>query len=163
MNGSELAALFVCASTPYRALGLDCYDLARDAQTYRGQGRVICHPPCRTWGRYAFKAKAREGERELALWALDLVRTNGGVLEHPASSQLWRYLRPGESSILIRQADFGHRAEKLTRLFYSKMPRVPLLPEPSQGPFVPVENMGRQERERTPVRLAEWLVSWCRS
>lgn len=163
MTGSDLAALFVCRSSPYYSLGLDCYDWRRDARTYNGKGRVICHPPCRAWGRYAHKAKAHPDERQLALWALELVRANGGVLEHPQSSGLWRYLRPGETTILIRQADFGHRAEKLTRLFYAKMPRVPLLPDPAPGPFVPVENMGRQERERTPLPLAEWLVTWCQA
>lgn len=163
MTGFDLAALFVCRSSPYFALGVDCFDVVRDARTYSGHGRVICHPPCRAWGRYAHKAKASDGERDLALWALDLVRRNGGVLEHPASSRLWRELRPGETSLLIRQADFGHRAEKLTRLFYAGLPRVPLLPPPASGPFVPVENMGRQERERTPAALASWLVTWCRS
>ncbi|WP_080675556.1 hypothetical protein [Rhodobacter capsulatus] len=163
MTGSDLAALFICASSPYLALGVDCYDVVRDARTYSGSGKVIAHPPCRSWGRYKAVAKPRPGERELALWALDLVRRNGGVLEHPASSGLWRYLQPGETTLLIRQADFGHRAEKLTRLFYARMPRVPLLPDRSTGPFVPVENMCRQERERTPRLLAEWLVTWCRS
>lgn len=163
MNGSDLAALFVCRSSPYWGLGVDCFDLARDARTYAGRGRVIAHPPCRSWGRYHYRAKPQPRERDLAPWALDLVRENGGVLEHPASSKLWRLLRPGETSLLIRQADFGHRAEKLTRLFYAKMPRVPALPDPVPGPYRSVELMGRQERERTPPKLAEWLVTWCRS
>ena len=161
MIGSDLAALFTCRSSPYRALGLDCYDLARDALSYTGAGRVIAHPPCRSWGRYSHVAKARPGEYDLALWALDLVRRNGGVLEHPRSSKLWRHVQPGETTLVIRQCDFGHRAEKETRLFYAKMPPLPALPDPYSGPLVPVELMGRQERERTPLLLAQWLVSWC--
>lgn len=163
MIGSDPVALFTCASSPYLALGLECFDLVRDARSYRGDGRVICHPPCRAWGRYEFCAKPRPGERDLALWALDLVRRNGGVLEHPASSKLWRHLQPGDTSFLIRQCDFGHRAEKLTRLFYAGMPPVPALPPRYEGPLVPVTNMWRGERERTPDVLAEWLVTWCRS
>lgn len=166
MTGFELAALFTCRSSPYLALGLDCFDANRDALTYQGSGRVIAHPPCRAWGRYSHKAKPRPGERELALWALDVVRENGGVLEHPASSALWRYLRPGETSFLIRQADFGHRAEKITRLFYAKMPPVPALPFQWGDPVAPtrsIEKMGRQERERTPYALAQWLVTWCQA
>lgn len=159
----DVAALFVCRSSPYWELGCDCFDLARDARTFVGAARVIAHPPCRAWGRYRHVAKPRPDEAELALWALDLVRRNGGVLEHPASSRLWQHLRPGETTLLIRQADFGHRAEKLTRLFYAGLPPVPLMPESVLGPFVPVEHMGRQERERTPRPLAEWLVTWCRS
>lgn len=162
MTGSDVAALFVCRSSPYWALGVDCFDLARDARSFAGLGRVICHPPCRAWGRYKAVAKPRLGEADLALWALDLVRRNGGVLEHPASSGLWRFLQPGETSLLVRQCDFGHRAEKLTRLFYARMPPVPALPAARGGPLVPVEYMCRQERERTPPELAAWLVNWCR-
>jgi hypothetical protein len=163
MIGSDLSALFVCRSSPYLSLGVDCFDFQRDALSYAGSGLVIAHPPCRAWGRYKSIAKPLPGEKDLALWALDLVRLNGGVLEHPASSSLWSYLRPGETTLLIRQADFGHRAEKLTRLFYALMPRVPLFPDPASGPFRPVELMGRQERERTPFPLAQWLVTWCKS
>lgn len=159
---APVTALFVCKSSPYWDL-VDCYDYERNALTFAGSGRVICHPPCRAWGRYKAVAKATPEEKQLALFALELVRANGGVLEHPVSSGLWKHLRPGETSLVIRQADFGHRAEKLTRLFYAKMPRVPLLPEPAVPPFVPVENMGRAERERTPPNLAKWLVDWAQS
>lgn len=154
-------ALFTCASSPYLALGLDCYDLARDALTFRGPDKVICHPPCRAWGRYYYKAKPREGEMRAGLWALDLVRQNGGVLEHPVSSKLWLFLQPGDATVDIRQADFGHRAEKCTRLFYAKLGPMPPLPPPNPGPYRSVELLGRQERERTPAELARWLVSWC--
>lgn len=155
-----VTALFTCRSSPYLALGVECYDIDRDARTFTGSGRVICHPPCRAWAKLKGLAKPRPGERELSLFALELVRSNGGVLEHPAHSALWKELRPGETTLLIRQGDFGHRAEKLTRLFYAKMPRVPLLPPPAPGPFHRVELMGRQERERTPRDLARWLVQW---
>lgn len=163
MNGSDLAALFVCRTSPYWAMGLDCYDLARDAATFEGCGRVIAHPPCRAWGRYHHRAKPRVGEKDLALWALDLVRRNGGVVEHPAASGLWRYLQAGDRTVTIRQCDFGHRAEKRTRLFYARLPPPPPLPGRRAGPYVPVEHMGRQERERTPLALAQWLVTWCQA
>lgn len=160
MTGSDVSVLFVCRGSPYWSLPVDCFDLARDARTFRGSGRVICHPPCRSWGRYHHRAKPRPGERDLALWALDMVRRNGGVLEHPASSMLWRHLLPGERSVLICQADFGHRAEKQTRLFVSGLGPMPPLPALRVEPLVPVERMCRQERERTPPDLARWLVNW---
>lgn len=155
-------ALFTCRGSPYLALSVECFDLARDARTFCGSGRVIAHPPCRSWGRYHHVAKPRPGEKELALWALDLVRRNGGVLEHPASSKLWRHLQPGDTTLLIRQCDFGHRSEKLTRLFHAGLSAHPLLPARYSGPLVPVEHLCRQERERTPPALAHWLVTWCR-
>ena len=155
-------ALFTCAGTPYRGLGLDCYDIARDARSFLGVGPVIAHPPCRAWGRYKAWAKPRPDEKGLALWALDLVRRNGGVLEHPLSSSLWAHLSPLERSrsLVIRQCDFGHRAEKETLLFWARLGPSPALPPSYDGPLVPVENMGRQERERTPPELARFLVEW---
>lgn len=162
-GSSDPVALFVCRGSPYWGLGLDCYDLARDARTYKGSELVIAHPPCRSWGRYKHVARPRDGEKQLALWAMDLVRKNGGVLEHPASSSLWSHLQPGDCTVLIRQADFGHRAEKLTRLFFAGLGRMPPLPPANLGPFVLVEHLCRQERERTPPALAQWLLTWCRS
>lgn len=158
-----ITALFTSSYSPYLALGLDCYDAKRDARTFTGSGRVICHPPCRSWGRYAHLSKPQPGEKELALFALDLVRQNGGVLEHPASSTLWRHLRPGDKSFLIRQCDFGHRAEKLTRLFFARVPNPPALPPRYNGPLVPVEHMNVKERELTPPALAAWLLTWLQS
>jgi len=156
------AVLFVSRSSEYWRAGVECFDLARDARTYDGSGPVICHPPCRAWGRYHHLAKPRPDERDLALFALDLVRRVGGIVEHPRSSMLWRHLRPGETSIVIRQCDFGHRAEKETRLFYAGLPPPPPLPPPL-APSSTVENMGRQERERTPPELMRWLLEWCAS
>lgn len=163
MTGSDPVALFTCASSPYLWLGVECYDLARNALTFDGPNRVICHPPCRTWGRFKAVAKGLAGERELALWAMDLVRRNGGVLEHPASSGLWKHLLPGDSTITVPQCDWGHRAQKMTTLFYAGLGPMPPRPHPYVGRLVPVELMGRHERERTPAAFAEWLVTWCRS
>lgn len=159
----DIAALFVCRGSPYVQLGLDCYDLARDALTYSGSGPVIAHPPCRSWGRYKSVAKPRAGEKHLALWAMELVRRNGGILEHPASSSLWSHLQPGDLTVLIRQADFGHRAEKMTRLLVCGLGRMPPLPPVNPGPYVSVEHLCRQERERTPLLFAQWLLTWCRA
>lgn len=156
-------ALFICANSPYLGLGLDCYDIERDARTFSGCGPVIAHPPCRAWGRYKAWAKPRPDEKNLALWALDRVRIGGGVLEHPISSSLWARLSPLElaRSVVIRQCDFGHRAEKATRLFWARLGPPPPFPPVYRGPLVPVEKMGRPERERTPPFLAQWLVQWC--
>jgi len=157
-----ISVLFVCRSSPYWSMPVECFDLARNALTFQGSGPVIAHPPCRGWGRYHHRAKTLPGETELALWALDLVRRNGGVLEHPRSSMLWRHLQPGDKSLTVRQSDFGHRAEKDTRLFYSRCVPPPLPPR-FDGPLVPVEHLCRAERERTPRPFCEWLLSFASS
>lgn len=76
-----VAVLFVTSKSVYRSFPVECFDLARDALTFSGSDRVICHPPCRAWGRYHHVAKPRPGEADLALWALELVRRNGGPSE----------------------------------------------------------------------------------
>lgn len=163
----NVAALFVRVDSHYKAMaGVDAYDETRDALTWPGGCPVVAHPPCRSWGRYRTVAKSKPGERELALWAVGMARRFGGVVEHPLSSGLWRAvgcLSPGVRDqfggvlITVHQSWWGHRAEKATG-FYVVGP-VPALPElASLVDLVPVERMGRAERERTPIELASWLV-----
>jgi hypothetical protein len=128
---------------------------------------AIAHPPCRAWGKYAYKAKPEPGEKELAPVAVQQIRENSGVLEHPVGSSLWSELAlplPGDPpdeyggyTVQLNQSDFGHRAQKATRLYVVRMelPPRPLLRLAS----VPVENMGRPERESTPLLFATWLAS----
>lgn len=162
-----VAVLFVCRSGPYSALGCDVYDLARDARSYRGDGPVVAHPPCRAWGRLSHFAKPRTGERELALWAVNLVRRVGGIVEHPVSSRLWAAIgvRPGSRDehggllIVVDQSAYGHRAQKRTGLYC-----VGCLPEircdwGGVAVRTTVDRMCCAERERTPVELARVLVA----
>ena len=165
-----IAALYCRRDTPYRLLpGVSVWDEARDARLYLGSYPVIAHPPCRGWGRYAHKAKVRPGETDLAFHALQLVRTFGGILEHPAYSGFWKAAlipRPGEPpdcfggyTIVVNQVDWGHRALKPTWLYLCGIDRAALPPFPEPGvPVNTVENMWRGERERTPARFAAWLV-----
>lgn len=107
-----VAALWVRWDSPYKALdGVECYDLIRNAYTYCGPYPVIAHPPCGPHGRY--KAVSRQ-DRHAGYHALFLADLYGGVVEQPASSQLFR---GGE---VIRQHDFGHPSEKLTRLYWGE-------------------------------------------
>lgn len=170
---AQPVALFVCRQSPYWGLLGDeaCFDIERDARTYAGSDPVIAHPPCRGWGRYAYKAKVRPGERELALFALDLVRRNGGIFEHPQSSQFWKAAGIvtgglpdafGGWAMDVRQCDFGHRAEKLTTLYMVGVERWPAVPAAVERPAVTVERLCRQERERTPPAFARWLVDLAR-
>ena len=95
-----------------------------------------------------------------------MARRFGGVVEHSLSSGLWcavGCLSPGVrdqfGGILIPayQSWWGHRAEKATG-FYVVGPLPPMPDVLNVGNLLPVELMGRAERERTPPELASWLV-----
>ena len=97
-GGCSIAARTLCRRPlclpvlPYWSLlgPENCWDSERDARTYPGGRPVVAHPPCRAWGRLRHLAKPRHDERELAFHALDVVRSEGGVLEHPRASSFWK-------------------------------------------------------------------------
>lgn len=137
----KIAVLFARSDSDYKALDCDVWDIARDARNYAGSNPVIAHPPCRGWGRLRGLAKPLPGEKDLAILALDLVRRNGGVLEHPAHSTLWKVAglpKPSEPAdkfngwtMPIVQFWFGHRAMKATWLYIvgcapSELPAMPI-------------------------------------
>jgi hypothetical protein len=123
----SVAVLFARQDSVYKTLpDLDVYDSVRDARTWLGGCPVIAHPPCRAWGRLRSFANPRPDEKELAFFALDAVRKNGGVLEHPKGSTLWdvaslplpgSFDEFGGFTFPVFQNAFGHRAEKPTLLF----------------------------------------------
>jgi len=150
-------------------MAVDAYDQSRDARTYAGTDPVVCHPPCRAWGRFSHLARPAHHEADLAFHALDVVRRCGGVLEHPAYSKFWlaaRLPNPGRGkdshggwTLSVDQSWWGHRAPKPTWLYVVGC-------EPGDVPAIPfhlgtapgrVELMGRAERERTPEEFAVWL------
>lgn len=131
-----IAALFVQACGSYSNLpGVDAWDLARDARQYTGPWSVVAHPPCSRWCALAFVVQKRYGYRVgddggCFMAALDAVRTWGDVLEHPAYSYAWRAFglprpeagrwvqREGAWVTQVAQRNYGHRARKLTWLYY---------------------------------------------
>jgi len=181
----SIAALYVRSDTVYQQLGCDCWDVDRDARRYVGPGPIVAHPPCAGWG--AYRMKRREQWRRAAWgitevdrdarsvmcgpFAVDQVSRFGGVLEHPANSQLWAYCHlpePGEPanscggfSVEVEQSWWGHRAPKRTWLYVvGAMPLEIELPDfdSRPEPVRTIEQMGVDERERTPKAFAEWLV-----
>lgn len=162
----QVPVLFVCQTSPYRDLGCDVYDLARDARSYSGDLPVIAHPPCRAWGRYKSVAKPRPGEKDLSPWAVNLVRSVGGVVEHPISSSLWPFMgcaswgvrdQWGGVLVPVAQSSYGHQAQKLTGLYIVGFD-VPTIADPLPG-VRPLESMHREARERTPEPFARFLIS----
>ena len=86
-----IAVLFARDDSRYKDFNVyDVYDINRDARTFCKKMPVIAHPPCRAWGMLSHMANPREGEKQLAYLALAQVRLNGGILEHPAGSRLWK-------------------------------------------------------------------------
>lgn len=175
-----VAVLFAREDSIYKdLLGCDVYDKKRNALLFDKDYPVIAHPPCRAWGNLRRFAKPEPGEKALALFAVDIIRKNGGILEHPRGSTLWKVKnlpRPGREkdkyggyTIQVNQFWWGHRAAKATWLYIVgiekyDLPRIPLkFGEPSHVVAWSRKRKGRRphigkaERERTPVDFAIWL------
>ena len=179
----RVAVLFARADSLYRSLpDVEVWDIERNALNFEGGCPVVAHPPCRAWGRLRAFARPGRGEKELALFAVEKVRSCGGVLEHPYGSTLWAAAslptgagrdRWGGYTLFMPQFWFGHRAEKPT-LFYvvgcdpEKLPNIPVrtgLPgfvvqsrkRAGHRPHIP-----KSEREMTPLGMASWLVDVAR-
>lgn len=179
-----VAVLFARSDSVYKTLpGCDVYDKERDARNYAGGLPVICHPPCRSWGRLRAFAKPEPGERDLAKWSVELVRKHGGILEHPEKSTLWadQGLPLGREidewdgyTISVDQFWWGHRARKRTWLYIVGIDRSELPPTPlkfdaithtvgktmkrGRVNFSPKPPITAAEREHTPIELAKWLI-----
>ena len=172
--------LFARKDSAYKNYKLDVYDFERDALTYKGKDTVIAHPPCRAWGRLSHMANPRIGEKELAYFALSKVRENGGVLEHPLGSKLWKDKQLprgnqidafGGFTLEIDQYDFGHVAPKRTLLYIVGMSREHLPPLPTKNTEKPVRSIAgniegtkrctQYQREYTPDTLIVFLLKLC--
>ena len=159
----------------------DVYDKSRNALTYNGSDPVIAHPPCRAWGCLSHMAKPEAGERELAIWAVGVIRKNGGILEHPAKSKLWAHcglpypngLPDGDGgfSVLVDQYAFGHVANKPTNLYIvgaypDQLPAIPRkhgrASKSITGQVPNTTRCTQYEREYTPEALIDWMLAVCK-
>ena len=176
-----ITVLFTQKYSIYEKLNCDCYDINRDALSFKGTNSVIAHPPCRAWGKLKGVAKPRPGEKELAIYALNVIRKNGGILEHPSSSDIFKFHglpKPGSIDefggfvIHVNQHWFGHKAEKRTGLYIvgiepRSIPDYTLNFNAVTHVVSTVSKMnGRKElskkgREATPELLAKWLIELC--
>ena len=182
-------ALFCREDSAYKKReAWDVYDASRDATKYEGDLPVAVHPPCRAWGRLSHMAfrdgtppEKIEAEKNFALFAIEKVRKNGGILEHPSGSKLWQILPDvgdasddwGGFTIEIDQYDFGHVAHKKTKLYICGMDAwsIPELPAPDNtihlcekgkkrsicGNVEGTTRCTQYQREYTPERLIDWI------
>lgn len=187
----DVAVLYVDARGPYPELVTHWYDEDRDAATYDGDLPVVAHPPCGPWG--ALKHLNKKQNKDCGPHAVALVRRNGGVLEHPAGSGLFSHCgmpRPGGLpdawggvTYEVCQVDWGHVARKRTWIYVvgvpiEALPRAPAPRAPTHwvsggrnpdrkgsGGLVPpgVRICSAQQRRRTPVDFARWLLAIARA
>lgn len=186
-----IAALYVATGGCYFNLdGVDPWDERRDARLYEGPWPVVAHPPCSTWSCLAPINEKRYGhpvgeDGGCFAAALKSVRKWGGVLEHPALSRAWAafgigaparwgWQRQLDGSWIceVSQAAYGHRARKMTRLYYvGHNPPPPLKwerPEPtavvsnlSEG-YTDLPRLGKVEAKATPPEFRDMLLSIAR-
>lgn len=174
----DVAVLCAARNSVYhQMLGLDVYDASRGARSFQGGMPVVAHPPCRSWSAYcAHQAKPAEGERDLALWCVEQVRTWGGVLEQPAHSRLWEAAgipRPGirqpvgaPFSVCVWQAWWGYPMRKSTWLYFVNVApsdvQPPLLLHAPGADRRREQVMSKNQRAATTPAFAEWLVAIAR-
>lgn len=177
-----IAALYIDPRGPYPKLGLDCWDLERDARLYAGPHPVVAHPDCGPWS--SLKHLCHGRDLAAGYVAVDQVRAYGGVLEHPARSGLFKACRlplPGAPpdefngyTVEVCQCEWGHVARKRTWLYLVGVPKsaLELPPFPGRAPTHWVSGGGTgkgrvppgihvcspEQRRRTPQLFAEYLV-----
>jgi hypothetical protein len=200
---TDVSVLYADPRGPYLKLVADVWDEARDARLYAGPNPVVAHPPCQRWGRYWSGGPSAATKRILGddagcfRAALRDVRTWGGVLEHPEASHAfahhqirrprWRqgWLDAHDEYGLVccvAQGNYGHRARKLTWLYYvgnSKPPELDWsIPAPRSrldygfhsaaeratkretvAPRVNASRLTARENLVTPLPFAELLLS----
>lgn len=123
-----IPVLFTAANSLYNNNPVfDCYDVTRNAFTFYSKNPLIAHPPCRLFSKLRGLSTAPIKEKQCAFFALDKVRTNGGILEHPRSSTLWLSGNfnlsgaPDQYGGFLRSVDlswFGYPAQKKTMLYF---------------------------------------------
>lgn len=185
-----VAALFVQADGVYAGRpDVDPWDVRRDARRYLGPHPVVAHPPCQLWVNFAalnYKRYGGEHNRPgndggCFAFALSAIRTWGGVLEHPASSNAWKAygLRvpstPGWGRGLdgvwtceVWQSAYGHPARKRTWLAYvgRTPPELDWTRQPGThqvGWFDRIKpTLGKKAASATPPAFAEMLLHLAR-
>lgn len=171
-NEGAVVVLCVARKSVYKSLGVECYDIDRDARTFAGKSPIVAHPPCRAWSAFcAHQSKPVQGEKELGPMCVQLLKSNGGILEHPAHSRLWDHCglpKPGMPeveglwSIAVNQSWWGDRRTKKTWLLFAHIDQSEVdLPFRLHDPTNDREQwntMSRNTRAATPEEMARWLI-----
>jgi len=176
---SDVVALYVDRLGPYPKLVEQWYDEARDARTYAGPWPVVAHPPC---GPHSSpKHLSRKPEDGCGFRAIEQVREFGGVVEQPKGSSLFAKAGiPWNLLVRVDQVAWQHVARKATWLYFVGVPLERVLGTIRHGgtpthwvsggrkhrddrpdsSLIPegIKVCSAQQRRRTPVAFAEWLL-----
>lgn len=165
--------LYTKSKSEYLHLGVECYGKEKNALTYQGNDVVICHPPCAHWGSMSHFASIEPAEKYLALHALWLVESLGGILEHPAQSKLWKLVKSNrenyKGSILsVNMSWFGFPTQKRTYLYIkgASLKEIPAHPITFDRVTTFIRTNGKKntkhlpksQRDTTPLSMCEWLI-----
>jgi hypothetical protein len=169
--------LFIEQNSIYKSLPCDPWDSQRDARNWPGGTPFIAHPPCRLWCRLRTFSTAPADEKILAPMAITWAREYGGIVEHPAGSQLFKFMslptgrnrdQFGGWTLHLAQREFGHLANKETYLYIVGIdPRnvmVPLTLKPAERVIETRKSHNRlprlpkSQRNKTPEAFARWLI-----
>lgn len=135
---------------------LDLYDLARDAYTFAGSNPVIAHPPCAQWSRMKAFSKPDARSKALGGYCFEFIKQNGGILEHPAGSSLFKYLGV-KPTLSINQSWFGFPCRKTTYLYFHGYEPLSF-PLDFTLPGRDVSSLHSADRSIMPLAFCQYLV-----
>jgi hypothetical protein len=145
-------------SNYYKLPGLDLWDEKRNAYNYNGSNPVICHPPCAQWSKLKSFARTNQQEKDLAIFCLEKIHENGGILEHPAGSALWKLPQVERARIIsINQHWFGFPSQKRTWLYFYNVKPLSY-PLNFNTPTRTTTSLHSKARSKQPLALCEWLT-----
>lgn len=186
-----VAALYVETNGVYYGLdGVDPWDEQRDARLYDGPWPVVAHPPCNVWSIMANCRPeiVKDDDQGCFESALNVVRTFGGVLEHPRHTRAWKryglqrpmsgvWSWPDEYGGRVTEVDqrhYGHPCRKATWIYYVGPEPEPLAtgegdkgepifsPDSKRGQHANTHN-NHAARSRSPEPFRDLLLSMARS
>src|SRR5574337_59333 len=171
--------LFVSKNSIYKTYrDVDAWDIDRNALLYKGKNPIICHPPCERWSVQNALVLLNHNNNPKYAWgndggtfafALQKVRENKGILEHPHRSLAWKHFNLpidyqidsfGGYTIQIKQKHYGFPLEKKTLLYVVGIERKKLLPYRKKVSFLQIScgSMSSEQRSATVRPLADWLL-----
>jgi len=174
--------LFTRENSIYNLLECDPWPKSRNALLWPGNSAFVAHPPCGQWGRLRKQAINNPAVKDLAIWTVKQLRVWGGVMEHPAGSNLWDHMQIKKSTspdqyngftISIDQFWFGHKARKRTWLYIVGCTLADLPPLPlnfsaithhvstslrKERKYHSMKELSKAGREATPIDFAKWLI-----
>ncbi|MBN2684387.1 MAG: hypothetical protein JXR40_03840 [Pontiellaceae bacterium] len=154
-------------------VSVDLWDEERDAFIFLGGKPVVAHPPCRLWAKLKampnLTEEERQREKRLGRHCVRMVLENGGVLEHPAGSELFDdmglpsggYANKHGFTLEFPQRIFGHSMMKPTWFFFAGIAYeqvLPIRPALHFSPLKQIHHLSAAQREATPPALAKWLL-----